>query len=184
MMMSSDNVKATVGGGDGDDDLSAVVNDFDGTIFTSGFGNDTLRGGKFDDIFNGGAGNDHMFGGLGADQFRFNGGQAKERDRIEGGSDTDFIRDLSFAQGDTIVLGGFGDGKFTKTSTLQAFDNGNDVIIDSFQDLVDLASVDAITVTRLGNGNLLVSIENATGQIQNISITGGVAGFDAAAATT
>jgi Ca2+-binding RTX toxin-like protein len=178
----SDGIKATRGGTDGADDLRADYDDADGTIFTSGFGNDTLRGGAFDDIFQGGAGNDQMFGGLGADQFRFFGGQASDKNKIEGASDTDFIRDLKFGEGDRIVLGGFGDGKFTKTDTVAAFDNGNDVIIDSYQDLADLAAVDAITLTRNSNGNLLVSITNADGQIQNISITGGVAAFDAATA--
>jgi hypothetical protein len=79
-----------------------------------------------------------MFGGLGADQFRFFGGQAKSRDVVEANGDRDFIRDLNFSHGDIILLAGFGDGKFAKSSAVNAFDNGNDVIIDSYQDLNEL----------------------------------------------
>jgi Ca2+-binding RTX toxin-like protein len=179
----SDGVKSYVGGGEGDDDLRANYADQDGTVFSSGSGNDTLRGGNYDDVMTGGAGNDQMFGGLGADEFRFFGGQAKARDVIEGDSDTDFLRDLNFGQLDRIVLGGFGDGKFTKTATVQAFDNGNDVIIDSYQDLADLAQAGSLTLTALSNGNLLVGISNATGQLQVISINGGVAAYNAAVDT-
>ncbi len=181
--MASDGVKSTVGGGDGADDLRANYGDEDGTIFTSGFGDDTLRGGNFDDIFNGGAGNDQMFGGAGADQFRFNGGQAKARDMIEGGSDTDFIRDLNFGEGDSIVLGGFGAGKFEDdlANGVNAFDGGNDVQISSYEGLRSLADSGDIVVTALPNGNLLVSITNATGQVQNISITGGADDYAATA---
>ncbi len=176
--------RTAIGGGNGDDDLRADYSNEEGSIFTSGFGNDTLRGGNFDDIFNGGAGNDQMFGGAGADQFRFNGGQAKERDRIEGGSDTDFIRDLNFGEGDTIVLGGFGAGKFEDDldNGVNAFDSGNDVEISSFDGLRALADAGDLTLTALDNGNLLVSVQNADGQFQNIVITG--AAGEASAPTT
>jgi Ca2+-binding RTX toxin-like protein len=173
-----------VSGGDGNDDLRAIYGDEDGTTFTSGAGNDILRGGNYDDIFQGGAGNDQMYGGLGADQFRFFGGQGKARDIVEADGDTDFIRDLNFGQGDIILLGGFGDGKFAKTDTVNAFDNGNDVIIDSYQDLADLAAAGSITLTRVvGNNNLLVSVTNSDGHTQVISITGGQTGLDALSQT-
>jgi Ca2+-binding RTX toxin-like protein len=186
--MAKDGFRSTAktadGGGAtaGADDHRANYNDEDGTVFTSGFGNDTLRGGNYDDLFQGGAGNDEMFGGKGADQFSFFGGQAKAKDALEG-DDTDYIRDLNFGEGDFILLGGFGDGKFTKTGTVNAFDGGNDVIIDSFQDLVDLAEAGSITLSRVnGNNNLLVAITNDQGFTQTISITGGasqIAALDA-----
>lgn len=185
-MATSDGTKAiATGGSAGDDDMRAVVDDADGTIISSGLGNDTLRGGRYDDILTGGAGNDQMFGGLGADQFRFFGtaGTAKLRDAIEGGSDTDFIRDLTFGEGDSIVLGGFGAGTFTdfNNQDSNAFDGGSSVQIFSYQGLkaLDDAS-DNITLVRLSNGNLGVAIEDANGNVQNIVITGGVAAFDAA----
>jgi Ca2+-binding RTX toxin-like protein len=179
--MASDGVKSTISGSDLADDLRANYGDEDGSIFTSGFGNDTLRGGDYDDIFNGGAGNDAMFGGMGADQFRFNGGQAKARDVIEGDSDTDFIRDLNFAEGDSIVLNGFGTGKFDDAAGVDAFDSGNDARITSYEGIESLVEAGDATVTLLDNGNLLVAISNGTA-LQVISITGGVAGYNAALA--
>jgi Ca2+-binding RTX toxin-like protein len=170
--MASNGIRANISGTEGDDDLRADYNDEDGSVLNSGSGNDTLRGGNYDDLLTGGAGNDQMFGGLGADQFRFFGGQAKARETIEGDSDTDFIRDLKFGEGDVILLGGFGDGKFEDAEGVNAFDNGNDVIISSFDGLRALAEAGDVTLTALKNGNLLVSITNEAGQIQNISITG------------
>jgi Ca2+-binding RTX toxin-like protein len=129
-----------------------------------------------------------LFGGDGADQFRFFGGSSNDRTasrEIEGSSDTDFIRDLDFVEGDSIVLNGFGVGKFVEAAGANALDNGNSVIITSYAGLraIDDAS-DAISITRLSNGNLIVSIMDSEGAFQNISITGGVAGYDASAPTS
>src|SRR5687768_8647752 len=102
----ADGIRAYVAGRDGPDDLRAT-NDEDGTQLRGGDGNDILRGGRYDDILVGGSGSDKMFGGDGGDQFRFFG------DDIEGVSDTDFIYDLDFAEGDTLVFGNYGANTFS-----------------------------------------------------------------------
>ena len=186
MSISGDGLKSNVRGTEGNDDIRATT-DTDGSNLQSGFGDDILRGGRFDDWLTGGAGNDQLFGGDGADQFRFFGGSSNDRTasrEIEGSSDTDFIRDLDFVEGDSIVLNGFGVGKFVEAAGANALDNGNSVIITSYAGLraIDDAS-DAISITRLSNGNLIVSIMDSEGAFQNISITGGVAGYDASAPT-
>jgi Ca2+-binding RTX toxin-like protein len=147
-----------------------ATTDPDGTMIRGGAGNDTLRGGKHDDILVGGRGDDLLFGGLGADQFRFFGTE------IDGLSDRDRIFDLTFSEGDTLVFGNFKAGTFGDTAGLNGFSNGTAAIISSWQGVVDAcAGSDLVTATRFSpfNDNLLLKVTNATGQVQEILITGG-----------
>jgi Ca2+-binding RTX toxin-like protein len=171
--------KSSVSGTSGNDDISAT-NNFNGTLLSGGDGNDILRGGRNDDVLVGGAGDDQMFGGAGADQFRFFGTQ------IGGTSDTDFIRDLNFGDGDTIVLGSFGANTFSDTSGVNAFSGGTSASISSYEGLVQAAAgSDSVTAFRqgAGNNNLVFQITDADGQIQNIVITGGYSQYLAAGGT-
>lgn len=167
---------ANVSGTSGDDDIR-VTNDPDGTRLFGGAGNDILRGGRFDDILNGAGGDDQMFGGGGADQFRFFGTD------IDGPSDRDFIRDLTFGDGDTLVFGRFAEGTFSDTSGVNAFSNGTSAIISSFEGIVAAAAgSENVTAFRQGSGNdnLVFRVINADGQVQDIVITGGYSQFIAA----
>jgi VCBS repeat-containing protein len=163
-------LKAYIGGNNAANDLSAVSADQDGTNINAAGGNDTLRDGKFDDLLTGGAGDDVMSGGGGADQFRFFGTQ------IEGASDLDRIFDLNFGQGDSLVFNNFGANTFLKANGVNAFNGGTSAILDSFGDIVAAAGAsNLVTAKRASqsNDNLLLSISDADGQIQTISITGG-----------
>lgn len=165
-----------VGGNGLDNDLQAT-NDVDGTIYNGGAGNDTLRGGKYDDILSGGAGNDTYFGGDGADQFRFFG------DQIEGTSDLDKVFDLDFSEGDSLVFGNYGAGTFADGAGINAYGAGNtDAQITSWEGLASFIQNSGATVTFSEKGNtdvLILNIDNGNGAIQTIHITGG---FDAVSA--
>jgi Ca2+-binding RTX toxin-like protein len=168
--------KSSVSGTSGNDDITAVNNP-NGTLLSGGNGDDILRGGRSNDILVGGGGNDQMFGGGGADQFRFFG------DQIEGSSDTDFIRDLTFGDGDTLVLGNFGAGTFSDGNGVNAFSGGSAASISSYEGIVQAASGSTnVTAFRqaAGNNNLVFQITDADGQIQNIVITGGYSQYLAA----
>ena len=155
-------------GGQGIDDLRANTADRDGSILDAGAGNDVLRGARFDDILSGGSGDDQMFGGGGADQFRFFGNQ------IDGASDRDRVFDLNFAAGDTLVFGSYAAGTFTDTGGVNAFAGGTSAIIGSFTGLVE-AAANSTSVTALraspNNNNLLLTVTNGNGQVQEILIT-------------
>jgi Ca2+-binding RTX toxin-like protein len=173
----SDGKKSYVGGKAGDDDLRANSTDQDGTILNGGAGNDILRGGKYNDILTGGAGDDQSFGGDGADQFRFFG------DQIDGASDSDDIYDLDFSEGDTLVFGNFGEGTFSDTDGVNAFNNGSAAQISSFEGIVNAAAGSTnVTAFRegAGNNNLVLQITDADGQVQNIVITNGYSQYIAA----
>jgi Ca2+-binding RTX toxin-like protein len=177
----SDGMRAFRGGDSGNNDLQAT-DDPDGTTLFARDGNDILRGRRGNDILDGGGGDDQMFGGGGADQFRFFGS------RIDGPSDTDFIRDLTFADGDTLVLGDFGAGTFSDAEGVNAFgpagsNDGSAAVISSFEGIVNAAAGSTnVTAFRQsqGNNNLVFQITDADGQIQNIVITGGYSQFIAA----
>ncbi len=176
----SDGKKSYVGGGAGNDDLRANYGDRDGTIINAGEGNDTLRGGNHNDILTGGAGSDEMFGGSGADQFRFFG------DQIEGTTDTDFVYDLDFSEGDTLVFGNFGGGTFSDDDGVNGFSGGTAAIISSFEGIVNAAAAsDNVTAYRESDTNdtLILRITDADGQLQHILITGGYSQYLAAGGT-
>lgn len=175
----SDGMRGYVGDGAGNGDIRAT-NDPDGTILNAGGGDDILRGGRFNDILDGGAGDDQMFGGAGADQFRFFG------TKVEGAYDTDYIRDLTFGEGDTLVFGDFGGGTFSSTSGVNAFNGGASAIISSYDGIVAAAAgSDAVTAFRSSpyNDNLNLQVTDADGQVQNIVITGGWSQYVAAGGT-
>jgi Ca2+-binding RTX toxin-like protein len=151
-------------------------------LLEGGDGHDRLRGGTGDDWLIGGAGNDTMWGGCGADQFRFDGRQIS-------GCDTDVIKDLSFAEGDKLVLFGFAAGTFDdqdgifETTVANDLDitvpypvdpsrYGEGAVIDSVADLTELARFsDAVTASRLGSSNTLVlTITDADGDVQIIRL--------------
>jgi VCBS repeat-containing protein len=166
---AGDGIKANISGTTGVDDLAATA-DPDGSSINAKAGSDILRGGKFNDILTGGAGDDLMSGGTGADQFRFYG------DQIEGASDLDKVFDLDFAQGDTLVFGSFGANTFFKAGGVNAFSGGTAAILDSYADIVSAAAAsDLVTAKRASpfNDNLILSVTDADGQIQQISISGG-----------
>jgi endonuclease/exonuclease/phosphatase family metal-dependent hydrolase len=170
-----DGVRAERVGGQGNEDLRAVYGDRDGTLIDAGAGNDTLRGGVYDDTLIGGAGDDQMFAGAGADEFRFFGTD------IEGASDSDRLYDLNFGEGDTLSFAGFGAGTFSDGAFIDANQDGTGALISSYKGLVEAAKSDDVTAFRqgAGNNNLVVRIENANGQVQELIITGGWSQFTA-----
>lgn len=174
--MSSDGKKSYVGGKAGDDDLRANYNDADGTIINGGLGDDILRGGSYNDILNGGGGDDQYFGGGGADQFRFFGTQ------IDGPSDTDYVYDLNFGEGDTIVLGDFAAGSFTSAGGVNSFDGGDSAIISSYEGLANLVADSAsVTASRKGDTDvLIITITDGDGQIQEIHLSNSYAAYTSA----
>jgi hypothetical protein len=137
-------------------------------------GNDTLLGAASNDVLTGNEGNDRLdgksgadsyFGGTEADTFVFRGTEAN--------GFTDFIRDLTFAEGDRIELLDFETGTFAGVSggnPLQVLAGGGGVRIDSMQDLVELAHAsDAVTVTRIGSTNRArLTIDEGDGDIHQI----------------
>jgi Ca2+-binding RTX toxin-like protein len=82
--------------GNGEDRLAGDAGD---DVLNGGRGADRIDGGAGDDRLIGGNGSDSLAGGAGADVFRF-----RSSDLQDG--ETDTIRDLSFADGDTIVFSG------------------------------------------------------------------------------
>ncbi len=123
---------AYVAGKGGNDDLRAT-NDPDGTMLRGGGGDDILRGGRFDDILVGGEGNDKMFGGDGADQFRFFLNEVS-------GTDTDYIYDLDFCEGDTLVFGNFAAGTFSDASGVDGYTNGTAATVSSVEGIAALVN--------------------------------------------
>jgi Ca2+-binding RTX toxin-like protein len=149
----------------GNDDVHASSG-YDGYVST-GAGDDILRGRGKDDMLIGGSGNDQLWGGGGADQFRFFGND------IEGPKDRDRIYDLTLGEGDQLVFGSFGSGTFTDSAHVNAYTNGTSATISTLLGLyeADMAS-DLITVTRQGNNNnLLFSVTNGSGQVQEVLIS-------------
>ena len=139
-----------VGGNAGANDLRAT-NDPDGTLFNAGGGDDTLRGGRYDDILTGGEGDDKLFGGAGADQFRF-------FFDVVTGTDTDFIYDLNFSDGDTLVFGKFADGTFVDSVGVNGFTNGSAAQISSVEGIAALVNGadDHWTATQKGSTDVLI----------------------------
>jgi hypothetical protein len=141
--------KTFVGGSNGDDDIRAV-NDPDGSYLFARGGDDILRGGKFDDLLVGGEGNDSMFGGDGADQFRFFLNEVS-------GTDTDWIYDLDFSEGDELVFGNFAADTFVAGAGVNAFSMGTAGIINSIEGLQALvnAADDNWTAAQRGDTDTL-----------------------------
>lgn len=163
------NYDTVVLGGSGEDDIRATGKV--GTYLDGRGGNDIVRGGVGDDYIVGGGGDDKLWGGKGADTFLFHGSQ------IEGPSDYDCIYDLNFAEGDKISLAHFGSGTFANggDTSLQVFDGGAAVLIDSVADLHALAasSGDTVSFARKGSTSVLImTIDDGSGQIQQIAMTG------------
>lgn len=166
--LTSNQLPATqiVRGTAGNDDVQA--NSRYENYIATGAGNDILRGGKFADMEIGGAGDDQMWGGGGADQFRFYG------DQIAGASDRDRIYDLNFGQGDTLVFGTYGADTFSESAHVNAFGGGSSAIIASLKGLAEAdeaSSLVSVGRQAAGNNNLLVSLTNDEGQIQQIVIS-------------
>lgn len=166
----------TVRGTAGNDTLGSTSTTLN-QLIRAGDGNDVLRGGKGDDRLVGGAGDDIMSGGAGADQFYFNGADVGAGDK-----DTDRIVDLNFADGDTIVFDNYGSSFFADQTGVDAFDSGNDAIVNSFTGLKNLVSSSggAISAVNGGNNLLILTITYDTDHTQVIRISNGWAGYDAA----
>lgn len=116
-------------------------------------GNDQIDAAGGNDVLIGGAGSDWLKGGTGADMFVFAAAD------IATGSATDQIADLSFAEGDTIVLSGFREGAARS--------------IGSYAALVQAIDVDpTITVTKKNeSGQINVVVQGAGGRSQTITVT-------------
>ncbi len=165
--MAVNGIKSVISGTSGADDLR-VAPDGDGTTLAAGAGNDILRGGKFNDVLIGGSGDDQMFGGAGADRFVFSGRE------IEGASDRDRIYDLTFDDGDTIVLGSYARNTFGDAAGLDGYAGGTSAVISSYSGLASAAaSSDMVTALRASphNDNLLLRLTNEAGQVQEILIS-------------
>lgn len=161
---------AYVTGKGGNDDIRAT-NDPDGTMLRGGGGDDILRGGRFDDILVGGEGNDQMFGGDGADQFRFFLNEVS-------GTDTDYIRDLDFCEGDTLVFGNFAAGTFSDATGVDGYTNGTAATVSSFEGLKALVEGDGCgplgwTAAQRGTSDVLILSYTDGSVTQEIQITGG-----------
>ena len=146
-------------------------------------GNDTLIGGVGNDTLNGAQGDDLLFGGADADRFRFD-----ARD-IAGGSDTDIVLDLAFAEGDTLVLAAFGAGTLQGVAggnPLQIVGGGAGAILNSYEDLAELAAASAsVTADRLGTSEtLILSVTDTDGDVLNIQIANSFAAYAAAGGLT
>jgi len=173
-MPASTDDKTYVSGKNGNDDLRAT-NDKDGSYIHANGGNDTLRGGRYDDILDGGAGDDLYAGGGGADQFRFFGNQ------IEGQSDTDRVFDLNFDEGDTLVFGNYTANTFFDRTGENAFANGQSAIISSVEGLKNAVNDSSlITAERRGNTDTLILTIQVDGKTHNIQLTGIYSAFVAA----
>jgi len=161
------NEKSVVTGNAAINDLSAVVNDTDGTYLVGNAGDDILRGGRYDDILFGGKGDDQMFGGLGADVFKFS--------NVFDAGDVDKIRDLNFAEHDVIQFTAFANGTFTDADGIDARADGTGAYIESTAGLVALvnaSSSDGFYATQRGTSNTLVlHITNGSNE-QTIELTG------------
>jgi len=170
-MATSDGQKAYAGGKGGEDDLSAVHSDADGTNFFAGAGDDVLRGGKFNDWLNGAGGNDQYWGGGGADQFRFIGTQT-------GDGDSDNVYDLNFGDGDTLNLLSFAAGTF---NTVGGYNNGSSIEINSVEELraVIDGSNGTIAAQKGETDVLILTLTTADGDIQTINISNMYAQYSA-----
>lgn len=131
----------TLFGGNGDDKLVG-----DG-------GDDTLHGGNGNDNVIGGAGDDHIFGNAGDDRLAGNGGMdtlfggaGADRFIVASGGGNDTINDLDFAEGDTLILDGYGLGML-KT-------------VDSVSDIQNLISLELIGASEGPSNNLVLMFAN------------------------
>jgi hypothetical protein len=95
----------------GDDYLNSAYNDYSGSYFNGGDGNDQLYGGNGRDIMWGGAGNDYMYGNGGDDELYGESGS----DYMYGGNGKDYLDggldyDIMYGQNDSDSLNGGDDG--------------------------------------------------------------------------
>lgn len=182
------NYNDVIVGTDGDDLIRALRGDdsVDGVggndYLQGGAGNDILIGGAGDDWLIGDSGNDTLTGGSGADQFRFYGFGTTGAGTANPGHDTDTITDLTFSDGDVIVLADFAAGTFQGTDVNGSLDLvptsgvvGSGANIRDWAGLVDLVqSSPAVTAAQQGTSDtLLLEITNADGTIETIAIQHG-----------
>lgn len=132
---------------------NSIKGNDDANLLSGLGGNDQIDAAGGNDILLGGAGNDWLKGGSGADKFAFAAAD------IADGSATDQIADLSFIEGDTIVLSGFREGTAR--------------IIGSYAALVQATDVDPnITVAKKNeSGQINLVVQGAGGKSQTITIT-------------
>lgn len=116
-------------------------------------GNDQLDGAGGSDVLLGGAGSDWLKGGAGADAFVF------AASDLAGGSATDQIADLSFVDGDTIVLSGFREGAARSIGSYAALVRAMD------------ADPNISIVKKNESGQINVIVQGAGGTAQTITIT-------------
>jgi Ca2+-binding RTX toxin-like protein len=172
----SDGKMSYVSGNSGDNTLTANYGDLDGTYIFGGDGNDVLKGGSSNDWLRGGDGDDAMTGGRGADQFRFFGYD------IQGALDEDEIYDLTFSEGDSLVFGSFKAGTFADAAGVNQVSSGSGAIIKSFAGIANAAagSADVSAYKEQFNGNLVLEVRNADGQVSRVVISNGWDGYLAA----
>ena len=133
-----------------------------------GAGSETVTGGDGADLLDGAGGSDLLTGGADGDQFHFD---AASLD----GLTVDRIADVSFAEGDTIVLANFAAGTFAGIAggnALGVTANGSKATINSLADIreLDLAS-DAVVVTRVGaTDTLAITVIDGDSDIQQIRL--------------
>jgi Ca2+-binding RTX toxin-like protein len=153
--------KAGVFGTSGDDDIKAT-NDVDGSYLAGNGGDDILRGGRYNDVLVGGEGDDEMVGGGGADAFVFYGLQSNLGYLKPEADDVDRVRDLTFSQGDKMVISSYAEASAN-------------AVIRSWADIVDLVDGSGWEASRegLGNNNLVISYDLGEGVSQTIVITNG-----------
>jgi hypothetical protein len=154
------------------------IDGVDGNDYLEGaVGNDSMLGGPGNDWLIGGSGNDRYTGGSGSDQFRFYG-----YDVAAGGLNTDTVTDLTFGEGDVLVLANFAAGTFKGIDVNGKLDlinsgegPGSGANVRSWSGLVDLVvSSPAVTAARLGNTDtLLLQIASNNGATQVIAIENG-----------
>lgn len=164
MPLPSDGINSVSRGNDANN-VVRPTNDVNGTTMYGRGGDDNMQGGRYDDDIIGGEGDDTATGGDGADLFRFYG------DQIEGTSDYDRVFDLDFSEGDTVFLADYG-LSFTDMDGADALINGTAVQISSMEGLFNLVEAfSQITAENVRDNNLLLTIDNGSGQTQVIELS-------------
>lgn len=136
----------------GNDYLNGEAGD---DFLSGGEGNDELYGSDGNDTLQGGQGRDYLTGGVGADQFIFSSDDAGATFDYSGFSieNVDVITDLSFGEGDVLVL--------------QGFDNlisaaGIDGMIDTMLELSALAGA-ADSILDLQSNSVVITMTDDNG---------------------
>ncbi len=151
---TSANGNDTIDGGAGND---AIHGEGGNDSLSGGSGNDTISGGAGNDTIAGDTGNDSMMGGDGADVFNIAEGYGS--DIIaggEGGTDLDSIRFNTLGSAVNLSYGTVESGTATNGPNSVNFSQIENIVLTSFDDIVD-ATVGGVSLDT-GAGNDTISV--------------------------